>query len=260
VRLAREDTGGALTCVVLLHGHPFNRSMWAPQTPALRGRHRVLAPDLRGYGESPVTPGTVTMAELASDVLAMLDELGIDSFAPVGLSMGGLVAMELAIAAPTRCRAIGLVATTAAATTPAEQEDRLARASGLERDGMRPLADEMIEQLLPGGSAHPLAPAVIEMMLATDPRGAAAALRGRAQRPDYRPLLAALGLESLVCVGDADPYSTAAVTDELVGCLRRPRRVTLEGVGHLPNLERPERFNDELLRFLDGTRSGSPAR
>jgi 3-oxoadipate enol-lactonase len=91
---------------------------------------------------------------------------------------------------------------------------------------------------------------VMAMMLATDPRGAAAALRGRAERPDYRPLLAELDLPAFVCTGDHDLYSTAAITDELTGCLRRPHRVTLAGVGHLPNLELPDRFNAELLAFL----------
>jgi pimeloyl-ACP methyl ester carboxylesterase len=89
------------------------------------------------------------------------------------------------------------------------------------------------------------------MMLDTDPRGAAAALRGRAERPDYRPLLRELDLPVLVLTGDQDGYSTAEITDRLTSCLRRSHRVTLSGVGHLPNLETPARFNAELLTFLE---------
>jgi len=65
VELAYDEAGTG-PVVVLIHGHPFNRSMWAPQLAALAGRYRVIAPDLRGYGGSPVTPGTVPMSQLAA--------------------------------------------------------------------------------------------------------------------------------------------------------------------------------------------------
>ena len=110
--LAYDDIGAG-PAVVLIHGHPFNRSMWAPQLAALRPAYRVIAPDLRGFGDSPVTAGTVTMRELAGDVERLLDRIGVGPAAVVGLSMGGLVVMELAAADPGRWWALGLVATTA---------------------------------------------------------------------------------------------------------------------------------------------------
>ena len=119
--LAFEDRGEG-PAVVLVHGHPFDRSMWAPQQEPLGRSFRVIAPDLRGYGQSPATSGTVTMRQLASDVEALLDDLGVESAAVVGLSMGGLVAMELAIASPDRWWALGLVATTAEPVTKAERQ------------------------------------------------------------------------------------------------------------------------------------------
>jgi 3-oxoadipate enol-lactonase len=90
----------------------------------------------------------------------------------------------------------------------------------------------------------------VAVRLATDPRGASAAPRGRAERPDYRPLLGELDLPAFVCTGDRDVFSTAAITDELTASLHWPHRVTLGGAGHLPNLELPDRFNAELLAFL----------
>jgi 3-oxoadipate enol-lactonase len=111
VPLAYDDSGSG-PCVVLIHGHPFNRSLCAPQLAALQADFRILAPDLRGFGDSPVTPGTVTMREFAADIEALLDGLSISTAAIVGLSTGGLVAMELAVTRPERYWALGLVATT----------------------------------------------------------------------------------------------------------------------------------------------------
>lgn len=250
VELAYDDAGAG-PAVVLLHGHPFNRSMWAPQVAALDGAYRVIVPDLRGYGESPVTPGTVPMSQLARDVEQLLGHIGVGEAAVTGLSMGGLVAMELAIADPARWWALGLVATTAQPVTEAERADRLAKAGLAESAGMRPLAEEMAGRLFGPAAEQALVERITAMMLATNPYGAAAALRGRAGRPDYRPLLRALDISAFVCAGDHDTYSTAAVIAELSGSLRRPHQFILENAGHLPNLESPRRFNQEFRNFLD---------
>ena len=249
VDLVHDDAGDG-PAVVLIHGHPFNRSMWAPQLAALRDRFRVIVPDLRGYGDSPVTPGTVTMAQLAADVSHLLDRKGIATAAPIGLSMGGLVVMELAAAQPDRWWACGFIATTAARITPQERDARLASARTLDEQGMKPVAQEMSARLFGPSPAPELTASIMAMMLATNPAGAAAAVRGRAERPDYQPTLAALRAPALVCTGDHDSYSTAEITRELAGCLPDPEVVLLEGAGHLPNLERPDEFNQHLLGFL----------
>jgi pimeloyl-ACP methyl ester carboxylesterase len=247
--LAHDDAGHG-PAVVLIHGHPFNRTMWAPQLAALRDRFRVIAPDLRGYGDSPVTPGTVPMAQLAADVSHLLDGKGIATAALVGLSMGGLVVMELAAAEPDRWWAYAFAATTAAQSTAAERSARRASAQTLDEQGMRPVADEMAARLFGPRAAPELKAAIMAMMLATNPAGAAAAVRGRAERPDYQPILRSLGAPALVCTGDHDSYSTAEITRELAGCLPDPEVVLLAGAGHLPNLERPDEFNQHLLSFL----------
>jgi len=247
--LAYEDRGGG-PAVVLVHGHPFDRSMWEPQHEPLGRSFRVITPDLRGYGQSPATPGTVTMRQLASDVEALLDELGIDSAAVVGLSMGGLVAMELAIANPGRWWALGLVATTAEPVTEMERCERLAMAETLETNGMEPIADSMSKRLFGPRCPQDVVERVVRMMRANNPQGAAAALRGRADRPDYRPGLLALEIPAFVCAGTHDTWSTRAVTQGLINSLNAPRSLLLPEIGHLPNLESADVFNRELLRFL----------
>jgi len=249
VDLAHDDVGDG-PVAVLVHGHPFNRGMWAPQVAALRDRFRVIAPDLRGYGDSPVTPGMVSMAQLAADVGHLLDRKGIATAALAGLSMGGLVVMELAAAQPERWWAYGFIATTAHRLTGDERAARLDSARTMEEQGMRPVAEQMAARLFGPGPSEKLTQEIMAMMLATNPAGAAAAVRGRAERPDYQPVLKAITAPALVCAGDHDAYSTAEITGELADCLPDPEVVIMEGVGHLPNLERPDAFNEHLLHFL----------
>jgi 3-oxoadipate enol-lactonase len=249
VKLAFDDAGRG-DCVVLIHGHPFDRTLWAPQVAALSDGFRVVAPDLRGFGHSPVTPQRVTMREYAADIKDLLDGLEVARAAIVGLSMGGLVTMELAAARPERYWAIGLVATTMEPPTARDRATRLERAAAVERDGMAVLVDYMHTGLY-GPACPPAVRARVDaMMAAAPPAGAAAALRGRAERPDYRALLADLDIPALVCAGSADPWSNHAVTAEIAASLKRPETVIIDGVGHLPNLEAETEFNRALESFL----------
>lgn len=229
--------------------------MWAPQLARIaEAGFRVVTPDLRGYGASAATPGTVAMGELARDVGDLLTRLDIDTAAVIGLSMGGLVVMELVLNDPARFSAMGLVATTAEPVSDVEASDRRAMAAAIDEEGIAPLVDHM-SGLLFGPSCPPeVVSGVVEMMRSANPIGAAAALRGRAERPDYRGGLAKLRVPAFVCVGSADAWSTEAVTAELVACLHDPRLCVMQDVGHLPNLEAAAAFNEALLDFLNANR------
>jgi 3-oxoadipate enol-lactonase len=225
--------------------------MWAPQLRSLSAGFRVLAPDLPGYGGSPPRGRKVTMGQLADAVRHLLDALGLARAVVVGLSMGGLVAMELGLRAPDRVDGVVLAATTAAPVTPTEAAERRATADRLERDGMLDLVLEMAAKLFgPAARRDPeiVAP-VLSMMLHTSPAGAAAALRGRAERPDYRALLPGLQVPSLVVAGDHDAYADEAVVAELVSALPDPGVVRLRGTGHLPNLEAQVEFDEAVRSF-----------
>src|ERR1043165_4231804 len=89
IEMVYDDTGGNGAALVLLHGFPFDRSMWRGQASALGGEFRVVAPDLRGLGETPLGEGNVTIEVMAEDVCALLDELQLESVVLGGLSMGG---------------------------------------------------------------------------------------------------------------------------------------------------------------------------
>lgn len=258
--LAYDDRGSG-PAVVLIHGHPFDRRMWAPQLDALADRLRVVAPDLPGYGQSPPGPEAVmTMRALADAVLGLMDARGIERATVAGLSMGGLVAMELALAYPNRIAGVVLAATTAAPVDPPEAQAREAQARTLEREGTLPLALEMAGKLFgPAARRDPdLVGDVLAMMLHAQPAGAAAALRGRVRRPDYAALLAGLQVPALVIAGDHDAFADETVVDQLVSALPDPTVERLPGVGHLPNLEAPDRFDAALLAFVSSVGGATP--
>src|SRR5438132_10563395 len=89
------DEAGSGSPVVLLHGFPFNRSMWGEQVEVLSPHFQVVAPDLRGQGETTVMLEPATMEEMARDVTALMDALDISRAVVCGLSMGGYVALAL---------------------------------------------------------------------------------------------------------------------------------------------------------------------
>ncbi|WP_326736703.1 alpha/beta fold hydrolase [Streptomyces sp. NBC_01022] len=264
--LVYDDLGpaGELPPVVLVHGHPFNRSMWQPQTAALvTAGYRVIVPDLRGYGDSGVVPGgtgRTLLADFADDIAALLDHLGLARAVVGGVSMGGQIAMEFHRAYPGRVAALVLADTSPVAETEDGKAFRNRLADRLLAEGMGGYADEVIDKMLAPYNVTGLpdvAARVLGMMRTTAPEGAAAALRGRAERADYRESLAGSGVPVLVVVGADDVYTPVAEARVLHGLIPGAELVVVEGAGHLPGLERPEVFNGAMVRFLTGVGSAS---
>jgi pimeloyl-ACP methyl ester carboxylesterase len=254
VTIAFDEAGRGPDAVVLVHGHPFDRSMWRPQIDAIANAGwRVIVPDLRGYGESSVVEGVTTLGDFARDIAALVDSLGIDRVVLGGLSMGGQIVMEFCRLYPERLRGIVLAATFPRAETADGKRSRQAMADRLLREGMDGYAAEVLPNMVAPYTVAALpevAEHVLTMMRRAHPAGAAAALRGRAERPDYEETLATVDRPALIVVGDADAFTTRDDADRMHALLARSELVWIEGAGHMPNLERAAEFNAALERFL----------
>lgn len=254
VRLSYDDIGCSNDVVVFVHGHPFDRSMWRSQLhAATQAGWRAIAPDLRGYGDSPVTRGSVTLDVFAADIAELLDRLGIDQVAICGLSMGGQIVMEFCRRFPQRVRGVLLTATFPRAETKDGKANRYRVAERLEAEGMELHARELLPKMLAAATIETLpgvAEAVLTMMRHAPPEGAAAALRGRAERIGYESTLVSVDAPGLIVVGDQDAFTTRWDAEEMHRLLRRSKLVWMDGVGHMPNLEREAQFNAELAQFL----------
>ena len=236
--------------LVLIHGHPFDHTMWTPQIEAFSPTRRVVAPDLRGYGRSPSAPAISRFSDFTSDIEALLDELKMETFVLAGLSMGGQIAMDCYGRFPERVRGLVLADTFPAADTPEAARTRDTTADRLLREGMRGYADEVLERMVAPDADPQVKAHVHRMMTATHPEGAAAALRARAQRPDYRDLLTRVSVPTLVVVGADDTYTPVSDAEAMDALLPDSTLHVIDGAAHMPNLERPKEFNGILGEFL----------
>ena len=249
------DVAGRGAAVVLLHGFPFDRSMWREQSQFLGETCRVIAPDLRGQGETPLGDVTLTMGEMAEDVAALLDELRVESVVLGALSMGGYVAFEFFRKFPERVRALVLADTRPQADTEDGRREREENAQRALKEGMAPIVESMLPKLL-SDATRESRPDVVErvraMMLGTEPEGAAAALRAMAVRRDQTELLPSINVPTLLVVGAEDSITPPADAESMSAKIEGSRLVVVEGAGHLSNVERPEEFNRALVEFLRG--------
>jgi pimeloyl-ACP methyl ester carboxylesterase len=259
MRLAYTDTRDD-PVVVLLHGFPLDRTMWAEQLKVLGSAYRVIAPDLRGHGQSDAPDGVFTMDELADDVVELLDHLEIRQ--PVvlgGLSMGGYVALAFILRHPERVRGLILMDSRASSDTPEAARVRQETAETVLRERTaRSMFETMIPRLF-GKTTLERYPQKIGPILAVMERtsviGIAGALRGMAVRPDRRGELSRIGVPTLVLVGADDVISPPSEARELAAAISGARLEVIPAAGHLAPYENPTATNAAILEFLKGLKS-----
>jgi pimeloyl-ACP methyl ester carboxylesterase len=256
INMAFDDAGAGRATVVLLHGFPFNRSMWREQLAALADTYRVVTPDLRGHGETGLGSDASTMEEMARDVAALLDALNISE--PVvlgGLSMGGYVALAFYRLFTQRVRALILADTRPQADTDETRRTREETARRALAEGMAPVADTMLPKLLAPATQRErpeVVTRVREMILSTRPEGAAAALRGMAVRRDQTDLLPEVGVPTLLVVGREDAITPPSEAETMRRLIPGAQMLIIEDAGHVSNIERPSEFNRAVAEFLGG--------
>jgi pimeloyl-ACP methyl ester carboxylesterase len=251
--MALVDEGSGLP-LLLVHGFPLDHSMWKYQINEFSKHCRVIAPDLRGFGQTAATAGTVTMEQMADDLNALLDALGIgDRILFCGLSMGGYVGWQFARKYGDRIVALVACDTRAIADTPEQAASRRQLADRVLREGPTPVADAMLPKLFAGETRErrpDLVEATKEVILRNRPEGIAAALRGLAERPDVTEMLPKLDIASLVIVGEHDAISSPEEMEGIAESMPNAAWVVVPHAGHLSPLENPDVFNEALRQYI----------
>jgi pimeloyl-ACP methyl ester carboxylesterase len=262
-RLNVVDTGGSGPPLLFIHGLGGDWQNWLLNIPAFMGAHRVVAPDLPGFGRSEMPSGRISIQGLARVVDELCRELGIDAPIVVGNSMGGFVGAELALAFPTLVRRLVLVSAAGLSVEHLRREPILAvgRLLGVTaaRSGVkslpvvnRPRLRRAALQLVVRYPERISVPLATELVAGAGTDGFVGGLdavlnyKFRDRLPEIEtPVLIVWGRNDiLIPVGDAHEYA------RLIGA--NAHAVIFEDTGHLPMLERPSRFNRLLAEFIAG--------
>lgn len=251
--MAYEDKGSGLP-VLFIHGYPLNRSLWQPQVEGLSNSGRILAPDLRGHGDSQPTNGPYSMDLLAADCVALLDSLELR--APVivcGLSMGGYIALALYRNYPERLSGLILAATRAGADSAEGKKNRDQTANLAKEKGVEAVVESMLPKMMSPKTYQQnseLVDRIRKIMEATSLEGVLGDLMGMKERPDSRSLLETIDIPTLVIHGADDQIISTEETRQMYAQIPGAVLETVPDAGHLLNLEQPEIFNQAIRRFI----------
>jgi pimeloyl-ACP methyl ester carboxylesterase len=245
--------------VVFGTSYLWDAGMWAPQVEVLSRRYRCLVPELWGHGQSQAIPEVpYSMGRLATDMRAFVDALGIEQFALVGLSVGGMWGTELALDCAGRVRALALMDTFVGPEPPATQARYFAMLDMLKRVGRMPPA--LVDQVVPLFFApETLAgnPALVDRFrhallgIPSEHMPSIVAL-GYAifSRPSLLERLPTLACPTLVVVGRGDRSRPVHEAEMMAKVIPGARLEIIEAAGHISSLEQPDQVNALLDGFL----------
>ena len=256
VSLYYEESGSGPP-LLLIHAFPVGRGMWEPQLRVLDRYFRVIAYDCRGFGrsEAPTVPTAYSQALSVADARALLEHLGAAPAAVCGLSMGGNIALNLALAHPESARALVLCDTGAGSEDPGSFRARCVEYAEATQRGMDGFFDKMmLWDVFADFARGPKESNLLrEMVLAQPPHGIGlTALYSMAPRPPVyalRERLESLRVPTLVICGERDTACLAS-SRFLASTIPRARFWMVPGASHFPNLDTTAAFNDTLLDFL----------
>jgi 3-oxoadipate enol-lactonase len=250
LRVIREGSGPP---VLLLHGYLFGADWWRPQIDALRDEYDVIAVDLRGQMGSETTVDGYDLWNQSEDIHGLIAELGCAPVHLVGLSMGGMIGMRLALRHPGDVRSLVLMDTSAGPEDP-ERHERY----------------EAMYQVVAAGQLEAVLPALPPIFLAddfiadhgaevdawlgrlaqSDPAGVVSVGRAIDARDDIRPRLSEIALPTLVIHGEQDVPIPIECGQEIAAGIPAARLATVSG-GHQSNVDRPEDTSRLIRAFLD---------
>jgi pimeloyl-ACP methyl ester carboxylesterase len=255
--LAYVDRGDGIP-ILLLHGFPLDHTMWDAQIGALAQRARVIAPDIRGFGESPLAGADpehgIPMEQHADELAELLDFIGINQPAVVvGFSMGGYIAWQFVRKHSRRIRALVQCDTRAIADSDEARGGRIKMADNVADWGSERVAEMMGPKLFSARALETrpeLMAEVRRVVKNTSPAAIAAAQRGMAERPDATALLPTIQVPTLVLVGSEDAISTPAEMRTIAEAIPNAQFVEIPMAGHMTTMERPEEVSQALLAFV----------
>ena len=243
--------------VLFLHAFPLQAEMWESNIGAVPDGWRAVAPDFRGFGETPLLDGEAQqMNDLAGDVVDLLDRLEVTDAAVVGCSMGGYVLFELLKSAPNYVSAAALVSTRAGADSEESRKNRqkmIDQVDHVDGGGIDAIAGQMVPKLL-GATSQKRRPDLVthvrNLIVPNRPQGIKAAVKAMMERSDATPLLSRIKVPTLILAGAEDTLIPPSEAEAMDRAIPGSKYELMPFAGHLPNLEQSAAFNGLLSQFL----------
>jgi 3-oxoadipate enol-lactonase len=251
------EVAGRGSPVVLLHAGIADSRMWEPQWRTFPSRHRVVRYDMRGFGRSPGPSGSFCHA---GDLVELLAGLELPPPALVGVSLGGSVALEVAIARPDLVSRLVVVAPGLRGPdfSPETEAGWAEEEAALERGDLDAAVEVNLRMWVDGPQRSP---EDVEL----DLRRRVGEMQRRAFEiwesgdrearpvplvPDWQTRLREIAVPTLIVVGELDRPEMHAIADRLEAAIPRARRAVIQATAHVPSMERPREFDDLVLGFL----------
>ena len=227
--------------------------MWDPLLPALAHRFRIIRYDPRGHGASPVPRGPYTIDDLADDLAALLDRLGIAKAHIAGVSLGGMTAMAFAAAHPQRVGRLVLACTSAQLGPPQGWAER---AATVRARGTVAVAEAVVARWVTPAyaAANPDVMHRLRQLVVDTPDEGYAACCDAIERMDLRDRLPAVSAPTLVIAGAQDPATPCEHAERIVAGIPDARLALLDPAAHLAIVEQPRAFTELVLEHVtDGS-------
>ena len=241
--------------MLLVHGYPLSEELFSKNRDALAATYQVITPTLRGYGMSEAPSSDATIETYANDMLALMDELGVQQAIIGGMSMGGPIVFEMYRQAPERFKGLILI-------------DTIAAPAGAPEAGLWNGVAELVQSESPSA----LVPVLIKDMLSGDTRvnkpdqvaflsniieqasvnGDVAGAKALANRPDSQPTLASITVPTLILVGLEDSLYPVAVAQGMGDAIVNSSVVVLDGAAHAAIYEAADQANQAILDWAQG--------
>lgn len=236
--------------VLLLHGLGSSAQDWEAQIVPFSRDYRVLIADMRGHGQSDKPPVAYTMRQFASDVVALLDVLKIDTVHVVGLSMGGMIAFQLAVGYPQRLHSMTII-NSGPAVVPRTFKDRFSvwmRFWIVRYMGMRKIGETLAPRLFVDPDQEALRQTFIERWANNDPRAYQNALRSIVGWT-VEDRIGTINIPTLIVAADHD-YTPVSAKETYIAKMPRATLKIVENAHHAVAIERPDALNAVVLDFI----------
>ena len=251
--LSYDDLGEGVVPIIFLHGFPFSKSMWQTQLDFLKSSNRVIACDIRGFGNSKDEESVMSMDLFGDDLIQFMDRLNIDKAVVCGLSMGGYIALIVCKRYAERLEALILCDTQCIADSPEGKAKRYKLIDEIALNGTENFTEGFIKNVFHKDSLTGKKEVVEELrkvIVSNSKHVITTGLKALAERSETCSVLNKITVPTLIICGREDKVTTLAQSEFMNQNIEGSILRIIDDAGHVSNLEQADEFNKHLQDFL----------